>query len=108
MVNSKSITIGILTNKKNLSTTLSPHEGMYKVYLNTISLSLEDFKNAFYPCNYFNPNEFVKITNMDYYTICNFPNYKFKDACGNSLDVLEIPWTFVEIPWTFVEIPWTF
>ena len=86
MLNSKSITIGILTNKKNLYTTLTSQDSMYKVYLNSISLSLDDFKNAFYPCNYFTPNEFVKITNMDYYTICNFPKCKYRDACGNCLD----------------------
>ena len=86
MFNPKSITVGILTNKKTSTTTLTSQNSMYKVYLNSISLSLDDFKNAFYPCNYFTPNEFVKITNMDYYTICNFPKCKYRNTCGNSLD----------------------
>ena len=82
MFNPKSITVGILTNKKTSTTTINSD---YKVFLKTISLTLEEFKNAFYSCNYFNPNEFVNITNIEYYTICNLPNYKCNDLSNNNI-----------------------
>ena len=84
MSNSKSITIGIISNKHKSPTS---YNSDYKIFLKPVSISIEDFKNAFYPCNYFNPNEFVNISNIDYYTICDLPNYKYKDSSGNCLDV---------------------
>ena len=85
MLNSKSITIGIISNKKKSPTSYNSN---YKIFLKPVSISIQDFKNAFYPCNYFKPNEFVNITNIDYYTICTYKDSSSNclDACGNCLD----------------------
>ena len=84
MDNIKTITIGILSNKM---TNLKCHNGTYKIFLNPISLTLESFKNAFYPCNYFKPNEFVSITTINHYTVCNYHMYSHLYSYGNVTDV---------------------
>ena len=83
MDNIKTITIGIVSNKR---TNLKSHNGTYKIFLNPISLTLQSFKNAFYPCNYFTPNEFVDITQFNYYTVRNTICTKLTDCSTNYVD----------------------
>ena len=86
MLNYNTITTSILTNKTQLPIKHSSNNNLYKIYINPISITIDTFKNAFYPCNYFTPNEFVDITQFNYYTVRNTICTKLTDCSTNYVD----------------------
>ena len=71
--NLKTITVAIMTNKKNIITNKNTNCS-YNIYLEPIILTLSTFKHSFFPYNHYTPNEFVEITNFNYYNVVKRTN----------------------------------
>jgi hypothetical protein len=71
--NLKTITVAIMTNKKNIITNKNTNCS-YNIYLEPIILTLSTFKHSFFPYNHYAPNEFVEITNFKYYRVVKRTN----------------------------------
>ena len=71
--NLKTITVAIMTNKKHANTNEN-YNCSYSVYLEPIKITLSSFKHCFFPYNHYTPNEFVEITNFNYYNVVKRTN----------------------------------
>ena len=72
-LNLKTITVAIMTNKKHANTNEN-YNCSYSVYLEPIKITLSSFKHCFFPYNHYTPNEFVEITNFNYYNVVKRTN----------------------------------
>jgi len=68
-LNLKSITVAILTNNNNIKKINNQlnNNNKYTITLEPICVTKETFNHAFYSSNYIAPNEFIEITNFNYY-----------------------------------------
>ena len=88
-LNLKTITVAIMSNKKCTNTNVKKNCS-YTIYLEPIMLTVSTFKNAFFPYNYYAPNEFLDVTKFNYYKVIkrsiNNDNCNEVDCYDNLLD----------------------
>ena len=88
-LNLKTITVAIMTNKKPANTNEN-YNYTYSVYLEPIKITLSSFKHCFFPYNHYTPNEFLDITNFNYYNVVkrinNNNNSSIVESKNNELE----------------------
>ena len=92
-LNLKTITVAIMSNKKNTSTNVN-YKCNYIVYLEPIKITLSTFKHSFFPYNHYSPNEFLEITNFNYYNVLKRINNNdistLVQSCDTEVDSCDI------------------
>jgi hypothetical protein len=87
-LNLKTVTVAIITNKKHTNT-----NEKYSVYLEPIIITLSTFKHSFFTYNQYTPNEFLDITNFNYYNVVkrinNNDNSTPVESKNNELDSID-------------------